>query len=218
MHRLIHQKDKTLPVEIHTVKVKVRNHRKQKVVLKPWPVIPLSNWMRECFEDPKYNGFFFLGGHNLGEWEAVQQMFTEFWDRYRKVDPSMVPEHPSQTVPIYLHGDEGRGLGKRPLLVISYQPVISWAGHHTVPSTKQLIWLWPSTFNFWCSIQYSWIKFPIRSYQPWKAHLHDSTGLHCGAFGMLCPARSYSGWPFGSSGEWPRQTRTWRAGGETPTL
>ena len=138
LHSLIHRDDKTLPVEIASVQTKVRIPRKRKVLLRPWPVIPLNNWMKLCFSDSKYSGFFFLAGKTLDEWVDAQNMLKEFWSRYGKIDPTMVPTNPSQTIPVYLHGDEGRGLGKRPLLVISFQPVMSWVGANTIPSTKHL--------------------------------------------------------------------------------
>ena len=81
---------------------------------------------------------FFLGGNTLDTWEDAQAMLQTFWGRYKNIDPSLVPEHPSQTVPFYIHGDEGRGLGKRPLLVISFQPTMSWTGGQKIPSTKYL--------------------------------------------------------------------------------
>jgi hypothetical protein len=74
----------------------------------------------------------------LDEWADAQNMLKEFWSRYGKIDQTMVPSNPSQTIPVYLHGDEGRGLGKRPLLVISFQPVMSWVGANSIPSTKHL--------------------------------------------------------------------------------
>ena len=82
--------------------------------------------------------FFFLAGKTLDEWADAQNMLKEFWSRYGKIDQTMVPSNPSQTIPVYLHGDEGRGLGKRPLLVISFQPVMSWVGANSIPSTKHL--------------------------------------------------------------------------------
>lgn len=149
LHRAIHRKNKTLPVEVSSVNVKVKVARKRKVIIKPWPVIHLSSWMKECFGNRKYEGFFFLGGRRLEDWNSAQELFKTFWDRYSKIDPDAVPKHPSQTVPVYLHGDEGRGLGKRPLLVISFQPVMGWLGD-CVPSTKYL-----------CPKEQLWFLIPI---------------------------------------------------------
>ena len=135
MHRLIHRTDKSLPVQIGSVQVKVKIRRRRKVVLSPWPIIPLSNWMHACFEDAKYSGFFFLAGHKLDSWAAAHG-FRTFWECYCKLDKNVQVDHPESTIPIYLHGDEGRGLGKRPLLVVSFQPVMSWLGPDYIPSSK----------------------------------------------------------------------------------
>lgn len=138
MHRMIHREDKTLPVDISAVDVKVKVPRRRKVLIKPWPVISLTSWARLCFENVNYNGYFLLGGQTLDDWDSVQVMLGDFWDRFKHMDSELVPTHPAQTVPIYIHGDEGRGLVKRPLLIISYQPAMSWAGALRIPSTKHL--------------------------------------------------------------------------------
>ena len=61
-------------------------------------------------------------------------MFARFWDRYECVNP----DHPlfyeksweqrMHCIPVAVHGDEGRGLGKHPVLVESYQPILPWSG------------------------------------------------------------------------------------------
>ena len=55
---MIHRKDKTLPVRLSSVDVKVKVPRRRKLLLKPWPVLHMSDWARLCFEDSKYMGFF----------------------------------------------------------------------------------------------------------------------------------------------------------------
>lgn len=138
LHTLIHKKDKTLPVQLSSVLTKVKVSRRRKILMKPWPVIHLSSWLECCFGGRNYQGFFFLGGNRLVDLDVAQNMFSCFWQRYSKIDPTAAPAHPAQTIPIYLHGDEGRSLGKRPLLVISFQPVMGWLGGNCVPSRKHL--------------------------------------------------------------------------------
>ena len=58
MHRMIHRKDKTLPVRLSSVDVKVKVPRRRKLLVKPWPVLYMTDWARLCFENSKYNGFF----------------------------------------------------------------------------------------------------------------------------------------------------------------
>jgi hypothetical protein len=99
----------------------------------------MTDWARLCFENSKYNGFFFLGGNTLDTWDDAQAMLQTFWGRYKNIDPSLVPEHPSQTVPFYIHGDEGRGLGKRPLLVLSANYVMDWWTENPVYQVPLLI-------------------------------------------------------------------------------
>ena len=138
---------------------------------------------------------FSLAGKTLDEWADAQNMLKEFWSRYGKIDQTMVPSNPSQTIPVYLHGDEGRGLGKRPLLVISFQPVMSWVGANSIPSTKHLaIKRFSVTFFFQWSIiapnsSLGWIVLWLL-----EARLHDPAGLLRDPFGVLCPWRCHH-WP-----------------------
>lgn len=104
-------------------------------MVRPWPVLLLSDWIRVTFEDAHYGGYFLLGGHKLNRWEDAKQMLQTFWTRHSKVSGDM-PEFPEATLPILIHGDEGRGQGKRPILVVGFQPVIPWAGEDVVNSTK----------------------------------------------------------------------------------
>ena len=78
---------------------------------------------------------FFLGRINpleVGIGPALD-MFGLFWSAYKDLQP----DHPifdrteaqrRRTIPILLHGDEGRGLSKDPLLVIAFQVMIPSSG------------------------------------------------------------------------------------------
>ena len=82
-----------------------------------------------------------LGGHKLSGGEpAFRGMFARFWDRFRKGRPDLdlysQPFDRSLCVPIALHGDEGRGKLKRPIMVLSLQPVISWRGEAFTNSSR----------------------------------------------------------------------------------
>ena len=135
---LIHKKGRTLAVALSAVDALVKIPRKRKQVVQSWPVIFFSSWIRACFENDRYGGYFLLGGQKLDCWEHAQRMLGDFWSRYRKMEPDLFPSHPQQTLPIFLHGDEGRGLGKRPLLVISFQPVIGITGGENTNSSGHL--------------------------------------------------------------------------------
>ena len=79
--------------------------------------------------------FFILGGYKLQDLPAVEKMLEQFWERHAFVDGD-VPQHPRRTIPYYLHGDEGRGQCKRPVLIVSAQPVLGWSGDEHVNSKK----------------------------------------------------------------------------------
>ena len=94
-------------------------------------------------------------------WSAsidVGDMLQRFWSRHAFVDAS-VPEFPRQTVPYLIHGDEGRGQCKRPVLVVSFQPILGWSGEDHINSSKYVAYnsafflvgvdfeAWGKTFN-----------------------------------------------------------------------
>ena len=135
LHKYIHKQGKTLPITITSARTRIKLPRKRKVVGAPWPVLHLSDWIRCCFQ--KFGGFFFLAGQTMGSWEKAEAIFRQFWGKHFACNGETV-DHPEATVPIYIHGDEGRGLAKRPLLVISFQPLMSWAGPDVVNNQKRL--------------------------------------------------------------------------------
>ncbi len=57
---------------------------------------------------------------------------AKFWDEYLLSDPDHPMKHggpPKEyTIPLYVHGDEGRGKRHLPLMVQCIQPVISYKG------------------------------------------------------------------------------------------
>lgn len=75
-----------------------------------------------------------LAGHELSDFVGWQQVFTTFWDSYRMVNPNHVifqelGDFPiACAIPYFIHGDEGRGYCRRPFMVESWQPVISYKG------------------------------------------------------------------------------------------
>ena len=63
------------------------------------------------------------------EWRAA---FTDFWRLYREYDanhPVFQEQHDmSVRLPVFCHGDEGRGLRRVPFMVEAWQPVLSHKG------------------------------------------------------------------------------------------
>ena len=103
-----------------------------------WPVLRLSTWIRTLME--KGGAEFLLAGHPIQEEDEYRSVFSRFWDRYRGVDPDhavyaeKTAEGRSLTLPFAVHGDEGRGLAKSPVLVETFQPVISFLGESVINS------------------------------------------------------------------------------------
>ena len=131
LHRHIHATGRTFPVEISGVPTPVRVlSGKPRNTTVSYPVLFLSSWCRECFKD---GGNMLLGGYSLSEDQQWRPMFREFWRLYKFSRPDLdLYKHRSFNhdfcVPIQIHGDEGRGKGRRPLMVVSYQPVIGCKG------------------------------------------------------------------------------------------
>lgn len=148
LYRYILRKNKALPIPITFVQTPVRccapgaltKRKKKNVKVKiiPWPCMLLTDWVKVCMEDPKYRGRFFLGGHTLDTLEQAEDMLETFWHRYAKVETALSPTHPRRTIPVFLHGDEGRGLVHRPCLVLAYQPVLGVVGEATPNSHGNL--------------------------------------------------------------------------------
>eukprot|EP00435_Cladocopium_sp_Y103_P027608 s1158_g6.t2 len=130
-HRYVHRDGKVFPVKISTarfpIKTKTPNKSgrrisKQEVV--DYPFIALSSWMESILPRCPH---FFLGGHLLGECDAYGDMLEDYWNKFRAIEPHhAIYQHKSAedrrtAIPIAVHGDEGRGLNKVPVLVCSYQ-------------------------------------------------------------------------------------------------
>ena len=136
LNNLIHRKGKTLPVPITAVQCPIRVSRRRRVMERPWPVLHLSDWLKVGFGHRHYGGSYFLGGYNKTQIGEVETMLAGFWGKHASIDCEQ-PPNPRRTIPFFIHGDEGRGQCRRPLLVISFQVVLGWdhGGDH-INSTK----------------------------------------------------------------------------------
>ena len=113
-----------MPVCLSAVSTPIRASRRRKVVQQSWPVLYLSSWIKVCFQK-RCGGFFLFGGLTMDNLEEVEGTLARFWERHASVSNDQ-PRCPRRTIPFYIHGDEGRGACKRPLLVLSFQPVLGW--------------------------------------------------------------------------------------------
>ena len=161
LYSYIHKRKRTLPIQINAVDIPVRIRRPVKVVNKSWPVLHLSSWLKATMEDPKYGGFFFLGGKTLDNMDEVRRMFSTFWTRYDKTHPGSMPALPETTIPILIHGDEGRSLCKRPVMIVSFQCIIPWCGENIKNSSQMLAYASLKHFVSFCDFNICLVKmFP----------------------------------------------------------
>ena len=112
---------------------RVLEHRpKMKEVVRNFPMIGLKAWAEYLLREAPE---FVLGGNSLDT--DYQKTYCTFWETYSKLDGGhpVFADFPRSSwgnlVPYCLHGDEGRGKAKRPVLVTSYQMLIPKGGLET---------------------------------------------------------------------------------------
>lgn len=145
-HRWAHRDQSAFPVKISTLQVPIRARQKpgkgKKVLIHKkvdFPVIHLSSWFVQIMEScPE----FFLVGCALDspDWGPF---FSNFWRCYTDVDPDHPVHKKSEyekrhCLPMALHGDEGRGLAKVPLMVWSFQVICPFSGPNDLNTTQFL--------------------------------------------------------------------------------
>ena len=127
-----------LNVKKSSVELWVRSSRKRLAQrLVNYPVLLPSDWVDLLFS---YGGHFFLGGRSLESQDTLKEVEAEldqFWTRYRVIDESfpmfhdLAREEWKRCIPIAIHGDEGRGKAKAPVMVISFQCILPLVGKQT---------------------------------------------------------------------------------------
>ena len=133
LHALVIRTGRQLNISISHVKcpvqvVKGGKVKRQKV---DWPVVHFSQWL-ECMLNR--GGELILGGHHISKQHAWQSTFDQFWLDYKNVDSGhpifskVDPMNRKFYIPYTVHGDEGRGRNKVPVLIESFCPIISYKG------------------------------------------------------------------------------------------
>ncbi|CAJ1416955.1 unnamed protein product [Effrenium voratum] len=118
-----------LDAKLKYVPIPIRSDRRTaKIQHVSYPTLPLSSWVECLFrEEPRL----LLGGCDLGD-EGFREVLGVFWQRYRGTDPGLPlfaeDVDTSFCIPYMLHGDEGRGKVRRQVMVLSFQPMISFKG------------------------------------------------------------------------------------------
>ena len=145
--RYTRKNKKLFPVEITSTVLPIRKKKPNKsgrrIIVERfvnYPIILLSSWMKQIL---LHCAQFFLGGFSLDQDREYGDMLEGFWDSYAaSVEDHLVlarPRHERRRfIPVAIHGDEGRGLAKVPLLVISYQALIPHNGPKALNIKKPL--------------------------------------------------------------------------------
>ena len=132
LHRLLKRTGKMLDVKISTTPLWVRYTKKRpQQALVNYPILRITDWANTIF---RRGGHFFLGGHSLDNPEPFQRELQKFWERFQVTDPDFpMPQKSewSKCIPIAVHGDEGRGRLKSPIMIITVQPILPLIGCKT---------------------------------------------------------------------------------------
>lgn len=138
LHKCIGKMGRRLDVKVTHVPLWVRSSRKRVAQrLVDYPVLLPSDWVDLLFS---YGGHFFLGGRSLASPSTITEVekeLEEFWSRYRVIDKDFPMFHTvpnaewKRCIPIAIHGDEGRGKAKMPVMVMAMQCVLPLMGKRT---------------------------------------------------------------------------------------
>ena len=71
-----------------------------------------------------------LGGHPIEEVDDWGNMFANFWHHFNQSMPGvqMNGASPEVNIPVCIHGDEGRGKTRKPIMIIAWQALIGSFG------------------------------------------------------------------------------------------
>ena len=126
LHKLIESSSRSLPIQISTTSVPIRLSRRGRPLKKAvveYPILLPSHWAQMIF---RTGGHFFLGGSSMDQIGSFQNILEKFWSNYKQVEPAIAFQgSPRLAIPYCLHGDEGRGKGKKPVMVLGLQPIIT---------------------------------------------------------------------------------------------
>ena len=123
LHKTIKAFGRALPVEISGVPTHLRLSRRRPQVPAVHPVLHLSSWAETIFDN---GGHFFMQGCDLSHAAEFSIVLKQYWERFTSCTPEFsLPESVwGQSIPVALHGDEGRGRLKQPVMVMSVQPIL----------------------------------------------------------------------------------------------
>ena len=143
LHTTVRQFKRLLPVKMSTVQTHVRlSKRRIQEVRVAYPVLHLSDWV-EC--NFNLGGHFFTAGLGLDKADQFQQELIDFWKKFTAAEPGFdLPQSQwGESIPLAIHGDEGRGRLKQPVMVMATQTIIPL-------SSKSPTWLGSLAGNSFC--------------------------------------------------------------------
>ena len=121
-----------LPVEMDAVQLTICRKKPQVQTMRVWwPLLKMSAWAKTLVDcHPQV----LLCGYTLKD-ERWKQVLGDFWASYEinhgdhELFQSNLSERPMNCcIPYFLHGDEGRFLRNKPLMIEAWQPAISHRG------------------------------------------------------------------------------------------
>lgn len=128
LHRLLANTGKMLDVKISTTPLWVRySRRRPQQALVKYPILRMTDWMDCIF---RHGGHFALGGNNLDHVESFGKQLCQFWENYQVIEPGLpfFEKFPKsewcKSIPIAIHGDEGRGKAKNPVMIVTVQVIM----------------------------------------------------------------------------------------------
>ena len=140
LHRILHKtKGVLLPIKIDVCAVHIMRKRPVRRYQVWFPILKLSSWINYFVKNKPQ---MILGGYHVSQAQEWQMMLGAFWQTYQATNPGhpvfSTPFDLKGCVPNFLHGDEGRGLARRPFMVLSWQTVISHHGPGVCNDSTQL--------------------------------------------------------------------------------
>ena len=129
--RVINSKNALLPVRVDCVQIHIKKKKPTPRRLQIWwPVLKMSEWVQALLMTHPH---VLLCGHRCEDsgWQCVLE---RYWRRFQQCDPlhELFASKPQPLwrfcVPYYLHGDEGRGLRNKALMIEAFQVAISHLG------------------------------------------------------------------------------------------
>ena len=164
------------------VKLRVLVHRPKVREMKlDYPFIRLMDWAQYLLQ---HHSEHVLGGHNIHHVAEYTAMFQQFWKNYYNLDPGHECyvkfkkfADMGSLIPYCIHGDEGRGKAKNPILITAYQFVI---GVHGEQHTNMKGYpVWPCVVWCFClSLVFPMIWTCLHC--TWKLETQQTlTRLHC---------------------------------------